>query len=45
MHKGAARNLGTRETFADVAATLGDYFALAEPWSIGDSFLAKTKAT
>jgi phosphopentomutase len=45
MHKGAARNLGTRETFADVAATLGDYFALAEPWSIGTSFLAKTNAT
>ena len=45
MYNGAARDLGTRETFADVAATLGDYFALAEPWSIGTSFLVKTKAT
>ena len=39
MHNGVARDLGTRETFADVAATLSDHFALAEPWAIGTSFL------
>ena len=31
------RNLGTRETFADVAATLARFFAIA-PWSVGTPF-------
>lgn len=39
LHKGAAQNLGTRQTFADVAATLGDYFKLKEHWPVGTSFL------
>ncbi len=37
LHHGTTRDLGTRETFADVAATLAEYFALAEPWPIGKS--------
>ena len=39
MHRGAAQDLGTRETFADVAATLGDHFKLKEPWAVGSSLL------
>jgi phosphopentomutase len=39
LHEGDSRNLGTRSTFADVAATLGDYFELPQPWPIGTSFL------
>ena len=35
---GESRKLGTRETFADVAATLSDYFGIA-PWPVGISFL------
>jgi phosphopentomutase len=40
LHNGAARDLGTRETFADVAATLGEYFHLPERWAAGCSFLS-----
>ncbi|MEO6969272.1 MAG: phosphopentomutase, partial [Chthoniobacterales bacterium] len=40
LHRGESRDLGTRETFADVAATLADFFKLPEPWPIGESFLA-----
>jgi len=35
-------DLGTRGTFADVAATLSQYFQLADRWSIGTSFLDKS---
>jgi len=44
LHNGAAKDLGTRETFADVAATLSDHFALAERWAIGTSFLPRAEA-
>ncbi len=37
------RNLGTRETFADVAATLADCFELP-PWPAGVSFLSRVAA-
>jgi phosphopentomutase len=37
------RDLGTRETFADVAASLADYFALP-PWHAGTSFLNRVAA-
>lgn len=37
---GESRPFGTRETFADVAATLAEFFKLPEPWPIGESFLA-----
>jgi phosphopentomutase len=43
LHQRETRNLGTRETFADVAATLTDYFKL-EDWPIGTSFLSKNVA-
>ena len=33
------RDLGTRETFADVAATLADYFELPKSWPAGTSLL------
>ena len=39
LHGGRSADLGTRETFADVAATLAEFFALAEPWAVGKSFL------
>jgi phosphopentomutase len=31
--------LGTRRTLADVSASLGDFFCLAEKWPVGTSFL------
>ena len=39
LHNRESRNLGTRSTFADVAASLGDFFQLPEPWPAGLSFL------
>ena len=42
LHNNETRSLGVRETYADVAATLGDYFALAERWPVGASFLSKS---
>lgn len=42
LHRGHAHPLGTRQTFADVAATLADFFHL-DPWSIGTTFLPTPK--
>lgn len=39
MHHREAHDLGTRSTYADVAASLGEFFELAEPWPVGCSFL------
>ena len=39
LHGQAATALGTRETFADIAATLAKYFALPEPWKVGEPFI------
>jgi phosphopentomutase len=39
MHHGECRNLGTRSTYADVAASLSEFFQLSDPWPIGISFL------
>ncbi len=41
LHRGHPAALGTRDTFADIAATLAEYFRL-EPWVVGQSFLAST---
>ena len=41
LYRGQSRDLGPRETFADVAATLADAFELPEPWTTGQSFLGK----
>jgi phosphopentomutase len=41
LHDDEARALGVRETYADVAATLRDYFELPASWPAGESFLAK----
>jgi phosphopentomutase len=38
LHRGDTRPLGTRRTFADVAATLADFFQ-AGPWPVGESFV------
>lgn len=35
----AGRELGTRDSFADVGATLAEYFDV--PWEVGESFLAE----
>jgi phosphopentomutase len=40
LHGGASRDLGTRDTFADIAATLGDFFKLPAAWPTGCSFLS-----
>jgi phosphopentomutase len=42
LHNGEAHSLGVRETYADVAATLADYFELPEGWPVGVSFLSKS---
>ena len=47
LHNGDSRNLGTRSTFADVAATLSDYFELPRPlagWNfvLGNASLLKS---
>ena len=42
LHAARAAPLGTRETFADIAATLADFFHL-EPWSVGQSFLGQPR--
>ena len=41
LHKKEARALGVRNTYADVAATLADYFELPAGWPAGESFLSK----
>ncbi|MEO5721732.1 MAG: phosphopentomutase [Chthoniobacterales bacterium] len=38
LHRGAACDLGTRATFADVAASLAEYFSLS--WPVGEEFLS-----
>ncbi len=38
MHNRESRDLGTRSTYADIAASLADYFEL-ESWPVGTSFL------
>jgi phosphopentomutase len=40
LHKNEARALGVRQTYADVAATLADFFALPSRWPTGTSLFA-----
>ncbi len=40
LHKNETRSLGVRETYADIAATLAEYFGIPR-WSSGDSFLSE----
>ena len=44
MHNRESRDLGTRETFSDVAASLADFFQLPGGWRTGCSFLQKAIA-
>ena len=39
LHKNETRALGVRETYADIAATLAQFFELPAPWTAGESFL------
>ena len=39
LHRSKTGDLGTRSTFADVAASLAEFFALPDPWPTGSSFL------
>jgi phosphopentomutase len=39
MHNRDARDLGTRSTYADVAASLAEFFQLPERWPTGTSFV------
>lgn len=41
LHNGLARDLGTRETFADIAATLAEFFRLPEGWPIGKACISR----
>jgi len=41
MHNRESRELGTRATFADVAASLAEFFQLPEAWPVGTSFLKR----
>lgn len=43
MHNRQDRDLGTRSTYADVAASLAEFFELPEPWPVGASFLPDRK--
>ena len=45
FHRGESAQLGTRETFADVAATLADYFEVPGGWNVGSSFLQTDACT
>jgi phosphopentomutase len=38
-HGGLSLALGTRSTFADVAATLASFFRLRQKWPVGESFI------
>jgi len=40
LHGAASLPLGTRSTFADVAATLAAFFGLSHPWPVGKSFIS-----
>ena len=40
LHNRESRDLGTRSTYADVAASLGEFFKLSQPWPAGCSFLS-----
>jgi phosphopentomutase len=44
MHTRESRDLGTRSTFADVAASLAEFFQLSERWPVGTSFLQPVAA-
>lgn len=39
LHRNIAAPLGTRRTFADIAASLGEFFQLRESWPTGTSFI------
>lgn len=40
LHRGESRDLGTRSTYADVAASLAEFFEISEAWPTGCSFLS-----
>ena len=40
LHGGMSAPLGTRRTFADVAATLASFFRLQHSWPVGESFIS-----
>jgi phosphopentomutase len=39
LHQDRAGPLGTRRSYADVAATLAKFLSLRQPWPVGESFL------
>jgi phosphopentomutase len=41
LHENQARALGIRNTYADVAASLAEFFGLPDRWPAGESFLTK----
>ena len=45
LHENEARALGVRHTYADIAATLAEFFRLPDRWPAGESFLRKHHVT
>jgi phosphopentomutase len=45
VHNAESGTLGVRRSYADIAATLGDYFGLADRWPVGESFLSTSRSS
>jgi phosphopentomutase len=45
LNEKQARSLGVRNTYADLAATLAEFFLLRDRWPAGESFLTKRAGT
>jgi len=43
LHENRAESLGVRETYADIAATLAEYFELPASWAVGKSLLVASE--
>jgi phosphopentomutase len=45
LHNNESQSLGIRETYADIAASIAEYFALPNRWPVGESFLRPYAST
>jgi phosphopentomutase len=43
LHENRAESLGLRDTYADIATSLAEYFELPEPWAVGKSLFAASE--
>src|SRR3954470_14867157 len=44
LHQNETRALGVRQTYADIAATLGEFFGLPTRWPAGTSLLSRSES-